>query len=173
VEDKLGLEVGRLFKSFLISFNGDVDYTESMKRMVEDQTSTLVINYEHVLRHDLHLGQNIKLDYVRFQPFLNSALNLCMQELFPSFAISGQSPKEFFISFSGLPEKLRLRQLSADSIGELCSITGTVTRTSMVRPELVVGAFQCGNCNQIYPHVEQNFVYTVVRFIVNLARPMQ
>lgn len=29
------------------------------------------------------------------------------------------------------------------------SITGTVTRSSEVRPELIEGAFQCLNCNEI------------------------
>ena len=40
------------------------------------------------------------------------------------------------------------------------TISGTVTRTSEVRPELFVGAFQCSACHTLYKGVEQQFKYT-------------
>lgn len=44
--------------------------------------------------------------------------------------------------------------------GQLVSISGTVTRTSEVRPELLYGTFVCGDCGAIIKDVEQEFKYT-------------
>jgi DNA replication licensing factor MCM6 len=52
-----------------------------------------------------------------------------------------------------------------DKIGQLVSISGTVTRTSEVRPELVVGVFRCEECRTIIGDVEQQFKYTEVSVI--------
>lgn len=40
------------------------------------------------------------------------------------------------------------------------TISGTVTRTSEVRPELFVGAFRCDMCLATVRNVEQQFKYT-------------
>lgn len=49
-----------------------------------------------------------------------------------------------------------------DKIGQLMSISGTVTRTSEVRPELVSGTFRCEECRHIISDVEQQFKFTEV-----------
>jgi DNA replication licensing factor MCM6 len=56
-----------------------------------------------------------------------------------------------------------------DRIGQLMSISGTVTRTSEVRPELVSGTFVCETCRTTISDVEQQFKYTEV----SRARIMQ
>lgn len=40
------------------------------------------------------------------------------------------------------------------------SISGTVTRTTEVKPELQIGAFRCNQCGQMCEGVEQNFKFT-------------
>lgn len=45
-------------------------------------------------------------------------------------------------------------------LGHLACITGTVTRTSEVRPELLFGTFRCLDCGSIVRDVEQEFKYT-------------
>lgn len=47
-----------------------------------------------------------------------------------------------------------------DRIGQLASITGTVTRTSEVRPELISGVYTCEICGTTVRDVEQQFKYT-------------
>ena len=44
--------------------------------------------------------------------------------------------------------------------GHLIAISGTVTRTSEVRPELLFGAFKCEDCGTVMKDVEQEFKYT-------------
>ena len=46
------------------------------------------------------------------------------------------------------------------SIGALSSFSGTVTRTSEVRPELFTGRFVCGECGALSGPVEQQFKFT-------------
>jgi len=40
------------------------------------------------------------------------------------------------------------------------SVTGVVTRTSEVRPELLYGTFKCLDCGSVIKNVEQQFKYT-------------
>lgn len=58
----------------------------------------------------------------------------------------------------------RLRELTTAEIGKLVSVTGVVTRTSEVRPELLQGTFRCLECGGVIKNVEQQFKYTEVGF---------
>jgi DNA replication licensing factor MCM6 len=74
--------------------------------------------------------------------------------------INQQTDKMFTLAFYNLPLVSRVRQLRTDQIGRLLSISGTVTRTSEVRPELALGTFVCEACNAVVANVEQTFRYT-------------
>ncbi|OJD16286.1 hypothetical protein AJ78_03537 [Emergomyces pasteurianus Ep9510] len=71
-----------------------------------------------------------------------------------------QTDKVFSLAFYNLPLVSRLRQLRTGQIGKLLSISGTVTRTSEVRPELALGTFICESCSTAVEEVEQTFKYT-------------
>ncbi|KAF4982225.1 hypothetical protein FZEAL_2109 [Fusarium zealandicum] len=71
-----------------------------------------------------------------------------------------QTDKLFSIAFYNLPLVSRVRALRAANIGQLLSISGTVTRTSEVRPELSLATFACEACRTVVPNVEQTFRYT-------------
>lgn len=71
-----------------------------------------------------------------------------------------QTDKIFTLAFYNLPLVSRVRQLRTESIGKLLSISGTVTRTSEVRPELSLATFICEVCNAVVPNVEQIFRYS-------------
>ncbi|KAJ5980662.1 hypothetical protein N7481_007960 [Penicillium waksmanii] len=71
-----------------------------------------------------------------------------------------QTDKLFALAFYNLPLVSRLRQLRTSQIGKLLSISGTVTRTSEIRPELSLGSFICEGCKTVVNNVEQTFKYT-------------
>ncbi|KAK1751968.1 MCM2/3/5 family-domain-containing protein [Echria macrotheca] len=71
-----------------------------------------------------------------------------------------QTDKLFSIAFYNLPLISRVRAMRARNIGQLLSISGTVTRTSEVRPELALATFICEACHSVVPDVEQTFRYT-------------
>lgn len=60
----------------------------------------------------------------------------------------------------------RLRELATAEIGKLVSVSGVVTRTSEVRPELLQGTFKCLECGNIIKNVEQQFKYTEVTILL-------
>jgi len=74
--------------------------------------------------------------------------------------VNQQTDKLFTLGFYNLPVVSRIRQLRTDEIGNLSSISGTVTRTSEVRPELHSGTFVCEHCNTTVYNLEQIFRYT-------------
>ncbi|XVF28727.1 hypothetical protein REPUB_Repub15cG0054700 [Reevesia pubescens] len=68
--------------------------------------------------------------------------------------------KDINVAFFNIPFTKRLRELTTTEIGKLVSITGVVTRTSEVRPELLQGTFKCLECGSVIKNVEQRFKYT-------------
>ncbi|KAH7035645.1 MCM2/3/5 family-domain-containing protein [Microdochium trichocladiopsis] len=81
-------------------------------------------------------------------------------ELQGSKTANQQTDKLFAIAFYNLPLVSRVRSLRAKNVGQLLSISGTVTRTSEVRPELSLATFICEACKNVIPNVEQTFRYT-------------
>ncbi|CAK7273326.1 MCM DNA helicase complex subunit mcm6 [Sporothrix epigloea] len=71
-----------------------------------------------------------------------------------------QTDKVFTVAIYNMPLVSRIRALRAANIGQLLSISGTVTRTSEVRPELSLATFTCPACKSVVPNVEQAFRYT-------------
>ena len=61
-----------------------------------------------------------------------------------------------------------IRELKTEKIGTLMSVSGTVTRTSEVRPELLFGSFVCEVCGGIVNEIEQQFKYTEVSSLITL-----
>lgn len=107
-----------------------------------------------------------------FLPYLRLALQNLVKKYAPDYlyvnshststASSGLSTREFAIAFYNLEAVSTIRDLRTEKIGTLLSISGTVTRTSEVRPELVFGAFVCQECKTLVKDVEQQFKYTEV-----------
>jgi len=84
-----------------------------------------------------------------------------------STAASGLAVRQFNLAFYNLPLVEGIRDMRTDKIGKLSAISGTVTRTSEVRPELTFGSFICLECKGIVRDVEQQFKYTEVSFLSN------
>ena len=80
-----------------------------------------------------------------------------------------QTDKLFSIAFYNLPLISRLRHLRTESVGHLLSVSGTVTRTSEVRPELSLATFICEACRTVVSGVEQTFRYTEPTQCLNLT----
>lgn len=80
-----------------------------------------------------------------------------------SSSSSALTTREFNIAFYNLPLTSCIRDLRMEKVGQLMSISGTVTRTSEVRPELLLGTFVCEMCRTEITGVEQQFKFTEVR----------
>ena len=68
--------------------------------------------------------------------------------------------REFFVAFYNMPRTERIRSMRTEKIGRLIAISGTVTRSTEVRPELQFGTFVCRKCGGLNKSIEQQFQYT-------------
>ncbi|CAE6454157.1 unnamed protein product [Rhizoctonia solani] len=75
-------------------------------------------------------------------------------------AHTSRKTKDFHLAFHSLSIVDSIRDMRMGSVGRLTAISGTVTRTSEVRPELLYGLFTCTACRAPAPEVEQQFKYT-------------
>lgn len=79
-----------------------------------------------------------------------------------STTAAGLMMREFHVAFYNLPLTSGIRDLRTERIGQLVAISGTVTRTSEVRPELVYGSFVCQECHTVVRDVEQQFKLSLI-----------
>jgi DNA replication licensing factor MCM6 len=152
--------------------NEELVYIEQIHTMREYQLTTLYVDYGHLLSKDDVLADAIQKQYYRFLPYLRRALYNLVAEYEPTYLkvnptaaatdSSNLQTREFSVAFYHLPLVSGIRDLRTDKIGTLMSISGTVTRTSEVRPELLFGSFICDVCGGLVNEVEQQFKYTEV-----------
>jgi len=161
-------------------------YVEQIKAMRYSEITTLYVDFSHLLDRDDVLARAISDQYyrsvhsvpittisndpARFLPYLRRALLNLVREYDPIYYFvnatatatpsAGLQVREFHIAFYHLPLISPIRSLRTDRIGTLLSISGTVTRTSEVRPELLFGTFTCSLCSGTVSDVEQQFKYT-------------
>jgi DNA replication licensing factor MCM6 len=65
--------------------------------------------------------------------------------------------KECYVSFTDVPTRQKVREMTTSKIGTLIRISGQVVRTHPVHPELVSGTFVCLDCQTEIRDVEQQF----------------
>lgn len=135
-------------------------YVSLLAQMKAEDKSTLYVHLVHVNQYDMLMGAFIESRYNRIEPTLRKALHAFIREHERSMVegTDGAS-REFFVAFYGQSPQ-RMRDLRTDKLGRLMCFTGTVTRSSEVRPELLLGAFKCGQCQAVKRGVPQQFKYS-------------
>ncbi|AOA61416.1 Mcm2-7 hexameric complex component [Komagataella phaffii CBS 7435] len=184
VVDVTAEKVAEAFEQFLELFSDDsIDqevqeenkwgariYLSQLEVMRQHDLNTLYVDYQHLLtRENGVLASAITEQYYRFLPHLLKALRRVIKKNVPGLLLnfvtgfdSDNFAEEriFQIAFYNLPQISRIREIRADRIGSLISISGTVTRTSEVRPELYLGGFTCDVCKASVTGIEQVFKFT-------------
>lgn len=150
---------------------GTLIYVEQVSIMRDHDLTTIYVDFTHILKADDVLATAIQTKYYRFMPYLKRAVHNLVAQYAPEYlqenpsARSDQAAsqaKEFNVAFYRLPLVSGIRELKTERIGTLMSVSGTVTRTSEVRPELLYGSFVCEVCGGIVTEIEQQFKYTEV-----------
>ncbi|KAJ6583774.1 mis5 protein [Mycena sp. CBHHK59/15] len=190
VKDAVGESVAETFETFLKTFtvgvalaatpgsdgdvtdalDGELIYIDQIHTMREYELTTLYVDFGHLLQRDDVLADAIQKQYYRFLPYLRRALLNLVTEFEPEYLkinptaattdSANLQSREFNIAFHHLPLVSGIRDLRTEKIGTLLSISGTVTRTSEVRPELLFGSFICEVCSGFVDEIEQQFKYT-------------
>ncbi|KAJ2665020.1 MCM DNA helicase complex subunit mcm6 [Coemansia sp. RSA 1199] len=150
-----------IFETFLQRFEGDQGsdewgarvYMRQLAQLRSDEGATVYVDFGHVMAHDERAAQALVENYLRLEPYMARAAARAR-------AKAGGGSGDVTVSVHGLPAQQRIRELRSDRIGQLSGVSGTVTRTSEVRPELVSGVFRCAECAAEVGPVEQQFQYT-------------
>ncbi|TMW85280.1 hypothetical protein EJD97_023391, partial [Solanum chilense] len=135
-------------------------YESEIEAMRPNESNTMFIDFSHVMRFNDILQKAISDEFLRFESYLKNACKRFVMELKPTFITDDNPNKDINVAFYNLPLINRLRELTTSEIGKLVSVTGVVTRTSEVRPELLQGTFKCLDCGTVIKNVEQQFKYT-------------
>lgn len=157
VRDEIGIRCQKLFQDFLEEFreDGEIKYLESAKELQSLERCTLEVNFEDIEKFNQNLATAIIEEYYRIDPYLCRAVRNFVKDHGENIG-----NKEFYIGFTEVPTRHKVRELSTAKIGTLIRISGQVVRTHPVHPELVSGTFSCLDCQTVIKDVEQQFKYT-------------
>ncbi|KAG2398472.1 hypothetical protein LR48_Vigan468s005900 [Vigna angularis] len=162
--DEKAVTVENAFLDFLKSFKSsqrnEIQYEAEIEVMRVNESNTMFIDFSHVVKFSDLLQQTISDEYLRYEPYLRNACKRFVMELKPSVVSDDGPNKDINVAFYNIAVIKRLRELGTSEIGRLVSVTGVVTRTSEVRPELLQGTFKCLECGGVIKNVEQQFKYT-------------
>ncbi|KAI9091287.1 MCM2/3/5 family-domain-containing protein [Phlyctochytrium arcticum] len=172
VVDETAEQVREEFERFLNTFKDpetqQLYYVQQVKYLSKAELTTVYVDFEHIIQIDEMLARTIQNQYYRMEPYLHKAVQNVVRQHDPeylkvkvgNYALENGSLREFWIGWYGVPAVKRLRELKMDCLGQLTCLSGTVTRTSEVRPELLYGTFRCQDCLSLIKDVEQEFKYT-------------
>jgi DNA replication licensing factor MCM6 len=123
---------------------------------------TMFVDFQHILSGDAELAEAIESDFNRFEYFLRRGVYQFIVERYPEIRnhVTHMSSYQFFIAMHNLTTVSPLRSLRMGTLCRLTSVTGTITRTTEVRPELLVGAFRCMSCGLLASTVIQQYHLT-------------
>ncbi|WVZ21309.1 hypothetical protein V8G54_008631 [Vigna mungo] len=160
--DEKAVTVENAFLDFLkrSSQRNEIQYEAEIEVMRVNESNTMFIDFSHVVKFSDLLQQTISDEYLRYEPYLKNACKRFVMELKPSVVSDDGPNKDINVAFYNIAVIKRLRELGTSEIGRLVSVTGVVTRTSEVRPELLQGTFKCLDCGTVIKNVEQQFKYT-------------
>ncbi|CAL9119348.1 unnamed protein product [Musa textilis] len=168
--DEKAIRVENIFLEFLKRFKHDPNavepfYEAEIEAMRHKESTTMYVDFSHVMRFNDVLQKAISEEYLRFEPYLRNA---CMRFVMEQKSGENRQPiiaddnpnRDINVAFYNIPLLKRLRDLTTSEIGKLTSVMGVVTRTSEVRPELLQGTFKCLECGGVIKNVEQQYKYT-------------
>jgi DNA replication licensing factor MCM6 len=142
-------------------------YVTQLDTLKERMRTTLYVDHAHMRAYSPDLAAAVEEEFFRFEEVLRARVtDFIVKHLLEHVANPGPvaeaeiRSRQYWLSVYNLPQVRRLRELRSKHVGGLAAISGTVTRSSEVRPELLLGTFTCGECNDLYANVEQQFRYT-------------
>ena len=129
---------------------------EKVQEMAAGGSTTLFVDFEHLKEYSYDMSELVLKKYERSEPVMRSVVRDYVRLYHPAYLHEAHgTEKQFFVGVSNLQSTEKLRDLRVEKIGELVSFSGTVTRTSEVRPELFLGTFKCQICANKIRNVEQ------------------
>ncbi len=163
---KFSPQVGECCQKYLVEFLTNFDtevksdgvvsgyYYEAAREIVDERKKTLYLDYTHLDQIDpsavsFSLGDLkacIRYKFFFLREYLDNAVPQFLRKIGQTDETMLKyvnSQKQFSLSIFNFPTRTPLRDLTMDLFGQLNEITGTVTRTTETKPELLIGVFEC------------------------------
>lgn len=146
----------------LLEADGQVNYYRlQARKLKEEEKVTMFIDFTHLLHYQnvdesagglasFNFVSAIVKDYNRFEVYLRKAVTQFMADLGHQYA----KDRYIQLGYYNMPAINKIRDLKVATMGKLMSIHGTVTRTTEVKPELLLASFKCLVCGTITQGVE-------------------
>jgi DNA replication licensing factor MCM6 len=168
VYDKIENDFGNFLLKFKVEGSDSLFYVEQAKNMRKLGSRTLLVDYQHMaaasaeeLEFDtIDLQRVIQKHYLKVESALVKSVTAFMRSIDNETTIWAASVGSFSLGFYNTDEVASIRDCRTEHLGQLITICGTVTRTSDVKPELLVGTFECPDCGREIAGVEQQFKFT-------------
>lgn len=141
------------------------DFLSSSRRVLDEVTSafhadgeTYFLDLDEMRASHNDLYVDLHKDFMSKYGALNAVFrDYCLKSIDRPLELSVRNPVTH----------ARIRELRSNILGDLVSFSGTVTRTTQVRPELTLGVFKCKDCGTMIRDVRQEYVYTEPLFCPN------
>lgn len=131
---------------------------EQLQEVADSNKETFFVDLDEIRSASSRLFVEIHKGFAHKYDLLNG--------IFKSYSLKSiEKPLELGFKNSG--NRLKMRELRSGMLGDLVSFSGTVTRTTQVRPELHTGVFVCRDCKSVIRGVRQEHKYTEPLFCPN------
>ncbi|KAI5188431.1 DNA replication licensing factor MCM6 [Nematocida sp. AWRm77] len=150
------------------SYRGRRVYIEEIQKAIEEDRRGVPILYGDLLEHSEGLAVLLKRKFGLVEKTLKKILNAVCAKHCPEFAGSrGENTDGFSPSLYGLDVVHSVRDLKTRLLGQLVSFSGIVTRSTQVKPELIVGSFECQECKAVVRGIEQERLFRMPSHCIN------
>ncbi len=128
---------------FLSSFkdkSGAFQYVEEIDRMMAKQAKFIVVDYNDIVSHkDIEVKFNLEPDEILYA--FSGAIKNILEERFPDYAT--KISDDIRVRIANYPIQRSLRQINAEVIGKMTSVSGMVVRSSEVKPLAKNVVYKC------------------------------
>ena len=137
------------FEEFLKSYKteeGDTPYHDAIGRLSLENLISVSIDFNHLLTFDPDLAEATKEDPKRAIDAASAAIRRILRIVDPDYS---ETVENLHARFKEVPDRVSVRFIRSEHIGQLIMVDALVTRVSDVKPLLVEGVFQCRQCQEI------------------------
>ncbi|MHA2426725.1 MAG: LAGLIDADG family homing endonuclease [Candidatus Hermodarchaeia archaeon] len=142
------------YEEFLKSYkteDGDTPYNDAIARLSLEKHISISIDFNHLLTFDPELAAATKENPQRSIDAASAAMRRILRVVDSDYS---ESVENLHARFKEAEDRVSVRFIRAEHIGQLIMVDALVTRVSDVKPLLVEGVFQCRQCQETI-HVQQ------------------
>jgi replicative DNA helicase Mcm len=111
--------------------SGQFYYVEEIDQMMAKQAKFIVVDYNDIVSHkEIEVKFNLEPDEILYA--FSRAIKNILEERFPEYAV--KISDDIRVRIANYPIQRSLRQINAEVIGKMTSVSGMVVRSSEVKP---------------------------------------